>query len=91
MSGQCSVIRGVERAYSLTGPESGPPVLQLHGLGSSRRREDVSGTHATAAAEGLRVLRIDAPGHGPSSPVVAAADYTRQAMPSWWPTWCGKF
>lgn len=76
MSEHRRVVRGVELAYSLTGPESGPAVVQLHGLGSSRRREDDSDSHPTSAASGLRVLRIDAPGHGLSGPGMSADDYT---------------
>lgn len=68
------LIDGVKLAYQLSG--EGPPVLQLHGLGSSRRREDAGLSHATAGATGLRVLRVDAPGHGRSGPGVRPEHYT---------------
>ena len=42
----------------------GLPVVQLHGLSSSRRREDLTGGDLTAGQSGLRVLRYDARGHG---------------------------
>lgn len=57
----------VELAGSVSGPADGLPVIQLHGLGSSRAREDLAGSSATAGTTGLRVLRIDAPGHGRSA------------------------
>lgn len=67
---RCEVLSSsgpVELAGSLSGPEDGLPVIQLHGLGSSRSREDLAGSSATAGTTGLRVLRVDAPGHGRSA------------------------
>lgn len=61
---------------TLSGPVTGPPVVQLHGLGSSRAREDATGSSATAGAGQLRVLRIDAPGHGKSTGSTDPADHT---------------
>lgn len=54
--------------------------MQLHGLGSSRAREDATGANPTAGAAGLRVLRIDAPGHGESAGSDSAADYTWSSL-----------
>lgn len=62
-----STVGPLDLAAGLTGPVQGRPVIQLHGLGSSRAREDLAGSSATAGAAGLRVLRIDAPGHGHSA------------------------
>ncbi|WP_295650373.1 alpha/beta fold hydrolase [uncultured Dietzia sp.] len=58
----------------------GIPVVQLHGLSSSRRRDELRGLDLTAGREGLRVLRYDARGHGrsPGSPDPAA--YTWPAL-----------
>ena len=54
----------------------GLPVVQLHGLSSSRRREDLTGSNLTAEQEGMRVLRYDARGHGLSPGSTDPADYT---------------
>lgn len=52
--------------YDLIGG-SGPLVVQLHGLTSSRARDRRLGLDLTTALEGHRVLRYDARGHGRSS------------------------
>lgn len=52
-------------AYELRG--GGVPVVQLHGLNSSRGREIERGRDLTAEQRGLRVLRYDARGHGEST------------------------
>ncbi|HMT51430.1 MAG TPA: alpha/beta fold hydrolase, partial [Dietzia sp.] len=54
----------------------GLPVVQLHGLSSSRRRDEVFGLDLTAGQPGLQVLRYDARGHGFSSGSADPADYT---------------
>lgn len=54
-------------ARDLRGPvDAGLPVVQLHGLTSSRRRDEVLGLDLTAGQDDLRVLRYDALGHGES-------------------------
>lgn len=53
-------------AYDAWGPASGIPVVQLHGLTSSRARDVVLHLDLTAAQDDLRVLRYDARGHGHS-------------------------
>lgn len=58
----------------------GVPVVQLHGLSSSRRREDLTGSDLTAGQPGLRVLRYDARGHGLSPGSADPADYTWPAQ-----------
>ena len=58
----------------------GLPVVQLHGLSSSRRREDLTGGDLTAGQPGLRVLRYDARGHGHSPGSADPADYTWPAQ-----------
>lgn len=60
-------------AYELRG--EGVPVVQLHGLNSSRRREVERGRDLTAGQSGLRVLRYDARGHGESTGTTDPADY----------------
>lgn len=69
---------GAALARDLRG--DGAPVVQLHGLSSSRRRDELRGLDLTAGREGLRVLRYDARGHGrsPGSPDPAA--YTWPAL-----------
>lgn len=53
-------------AYDAWGPASGIPVVQLHGLTSSRARDVVLHLDLTAGQDDLRVLRYDARGHGHS-------------------------
>ena len=53
-------------AYDAWGPASGIPVVQLHGLPSSRARDVVLHLDLTAGQDDLRVLRYDARGHGHS-------------------------
>ncbi|AGP31810.1 alpha/beta hydrolase [Corynebacterium terpenotabidum] len=53
-------------AYDAWGPASGIPVIQLHGLTSSRARDVVLHLDLTAGQDHLRVLRYDARGHGHS-------------------------
>ena len=69
---------GAALAHDLRG--DGAPVVQLHGLSSSRRRDELRGLDLTAGQEGLRALRYDARGHGrsPGSPDPAA--YTWPAL-----------
>lgn len=55
---------------------AGAPVVQLHGLSSSRSRDEVLGLDLTAGADGLRVLRYDARGHGRSPGSPDPQDYT---------------
>lgn len=52
--------------FDLRGDE-GPPVVQLHGLTSSRAREDVIAVDLMGELEGCRILRYDARGHGLST------------------------
>lgn len=47
--------------------EDGPAVVQLHGLTSSRAREDVIAVDLVGDLTGCRVLRYDARGHGLST------------------------
>jgi 3-oxoadipate enol-lactonase len=65
---------GAGLAHDLRG--EGLPVVQLHGLSSSRRRDTTLGLDVTAGQEGLRVLRYDARGHGESPGSVDPVDYT---------------
>lgn len=58
----------------------GLPVVQLHGLSSSRRREDLTGSNLTAGQDGLRVLRYDARGHGLSPGSTDPDEYTWSAQ-----------
>lgn len=53
-------------AYDMWGPVGGTPVVQLHGLTSSRARDVALGLDLTAGQDDLRVLRYDARGHGHS-------------------------
>lgn len=69
---------GTTLAHDLRG--DGLPVVQLHGLSSSRRRDEVFGLDLTAGRDGLRVLRYDARGHGGSPGSTDPADYTWPAL-----------
>ena len=53
-------------AHDIWGPVDGTPVIQLHGLTSSRARDVALGLDLTAGQDALRVLRYDARGHGRS-------------------------
>jgi 3-oxoadipate enol-lactonase len=53
-------------SHDVWGPTDGTPVVQLHGLTSSRARDVALGLDLTAGQDGLRVLRYDARGHGRS-------------------------
>lgn len=55
---------------------AGVPVVQLHGLSSSRRRDELRGLDLTAGRDALQVLRYDARGHGRSPGSEDPADYT---------------
>lgn len=59
---------------------AGLPVVQLHGLSSSRRRDEEFGLDLTAGRDGLRVVRYDARGHGESPGTTDPADYTWPAL-----------
>lgn len=59
---------------------SGLPVVQLHGLSSSRRRDELRGLDLTAGRDGLHVLRYDARGHGSSPGSTDPASYTWPAL-----------
>lgn len=64
-------------AYS---DESGPPVVQLHGLTSSRSRDRVLDLDLGRGLSGTRLLRYDARGHGHSSGRPVADDYRWQTL-----------
>lgn len=55
--------------------ESGHPVVQLHGLTSSRSRDRVLGLDLGRGLSGTRLLRYDARGHGESTGRPEPADY----------------
>ena len=62
-------------AYDLRGPQDGTPVIQLHGLTSSRARDVALKLNLTAGQDALRVLRYDARGHGHSAAAPLPASY----------------
>lgn len=55
--------------------DTGPAVVQLHGLTSSRAREDLIAVDLVGELTGCRVLRYDARGHGRSTGPRDAAAY----------------
>ncbi|GGL44797.1 alpha/beta hydrolase [Phycicoccus endophyticus] len=61
--------------YDLSG-DAGPLVVQLHGLNSSRERDERIGLDLGRALRGHRVLRYDARGHGRSSGGTDPRSYT---------------
>ncbi len=60
--------------------EGGHPVVQLHGLTSSRYRDRLLDLDLGRGLSGTRLLRYDARGHGHSSGEAVASDYTWQAL-----------
>lgn len=67
-------LGSAQLAYDLTG-DTGPLVVQLHGLTSSRERDALLGLDLGRSLRGHRVLRYDARGHGDSTGTADAADY----------------
>lgn len=67
-------IRGTTLSYDIAG-DTGPLVVQLHGLTSSRARDAQLGLDLGRALRGHRVLRYDARGHGGSTGTASSADY----------------
>lgn len=59
-------VAGAELAVALS-DEGGPPVVQLHGLTSSRARDRVLNLDLGRGLSGTRLLRYDARGHGRST------------------------
>ena len=55
--------------------EGGHPVVQLHGLTSSRRRDRVLDLDLGRGLSGTRLLRYDARGHGRSTGRTVPEDY----------------
>ncbi|VFA91918.1 Non-haem bromoperoxidase BPO-A2 [Nocardia farcinica] len=68
---------GLELAADLFGPEDGPLVIFLHGGGQTRHSWKRTG--AALAAGGLRVVTLDARGHGDSQ-WAPDRDYSRAVM-----------
>lgn len=68
---------GVRLAGDLFGPADGPPVVFLHGGGQTRHSWKRTGVRLAAA--GLRVLTVDARGHGDSE-WAPDGDYSRHRM-----------
>lgn len=62
-------------SYDVTG-DSGPFVVQLHGLTSSRERDAALGLDLGRALRDHRILRYDARGHGRSTGTRDSATYT---------------
>lgn len=58
-------VRDIEMAYDATGPETGAPVLLIHGLGNASLVWQ--GTVPALAAAGYRAIAADCRGHGASS------------------------
>ncbi len=68
-------VNGATLDYDVAG-DSGPLVVQLHGLMSSRSRDAHLGLDLGRALNGYRVLRLDARGHGGSTGSPDSRDYT---------------
>jgi 3-oxoadipate enol-lactonase len=68
------VVPGAELAVELS-DEGGHPVVQLHGLTSSRARDRVLNLDLGRGLSGTRLLRYDARGHGKSTGRKIPEDY----------------
>ena len=68
-------VPGAELDVELS-DEGGRPVVQLHGLTSSRRRDRVLQLDLGRGLSGTRLLRYDARGHGGSTGRTVPRDYT---------------
>ncbi len=68
------VVPGAELAVELS-DEGGNPVVQLHGLTSSRARDRVLNLDLGRGLSGTRLLRYDARGHGKSTGRKVPQDY----------------
>src|SRR5262245_54765115 len=69
---------GIDVAYRLTGPRSGPACVLTHGWTGSV--EEWSTVIDPLNAQGWRTLTIDGPGHGDSPAVAARAIYSMHAL-----------
>lgn len=67
-------VPGARIAWAFS-DESGPPVVQLHGLTSSRSRDRVLDLDLGRGLSGTRLLRYDARGHGHSTGRPVPEDY----------------
>ncbi|WP_369045746.1 alpha/beta fold hydrolase [Sinomonas sp. P10A9] len=67
--------RGATLDYDVAG-STGPLVVQLHGLTSSRERDGQLGLNLARALRDHRILRYDARAHGRSTGTLAEADYS---------------
>jgi 3-oxoadipate enol-lactonase len=72
-------VRGAELDVELS-DEGGHPVVQLHGLTSSRVRDRVLDLDLGRGLSGTRLLRYDARGHGRSSGRAVPADYRWEVL-----------
>ncbi|MGX9900305.1 alpha/beta fold hydrolase [Arthrobacter sp. SA17] len=72
-------VPGAELAVSLS-DEGGHPVVQLHGLTSSRAHDRVLNLDLGRGLSGTRLLRYDARGHGRSTGRKVPEDYHWQSL-----------
>ena len=72
-------VPGAELAVALS-DEGGHPVVQLHGLTSSRARDRVLSLDLGRGLSGTRLLRYDARGHGRSTGRMVPEDYRWQSL-----------
>lgn len=73
------VVPGAELAVELS-DEGGHPVVQLHGLTSSRSRDRVLNLDLGRGLSGTRLLRYDARGHGKSTGRKVPQDYRWESL-----------
>src|ERR1700761_3699002 len=73
------VVPGAELAVELS-DEGGHPVIQLHGLTSSRARDRVLNLDLGRGLSGTRLLRYDARGHGKSTGRKVPEDYRWESL-----------
>ncbi len=73
------VVPGAELAVEMS-DEGGHPVVQLHGLTSSRARDRVLNLDLGRGLSGTRLLRYDARGHGKSTGRKVPRDYRWESL-----------
>ncbi|UUZ58599.1 alpha/beta fold hydrolase [Nocardioides sp. B-3] len=76
LEGTAAVRDGRQLSFAEYGPPDGQPIVWMHGTPGARRQIPLE-ARAFAAAQGVRIIGIDRPGIGSSSP------YLYDNVPGW--------